>query len=787
MDPGAVGPPRAVTVSPQQTMAQTMLQLPQQTPIGYPPQNASGVPPAAPRAEQLAFADFFGMLRRHRLAFVLAVVLSTLAALAVAVVQTPRYSAWTELLIDLRKPNVLEGSGSIIPDIPVTSNMATAAIRGEIAQIGSNEIVGRVVDRLGLVRDPEFNVRLAAELAPPPSAFEAWLDGLRAVPGALLDGMAAMFGFGSDEEAAADGEGERAASERVRVMRSVARNLTVANDGRSFVLSIGFSSENPRKAALIANTFAEEYLASQVRLKQEALRRAQDWLNERIVALRAEVEQSNQSVLELRDRNQIVELQNGTVTAQQLAELNSQLILARSSRAQAEARLRSATQLTGSSGRYDGTLEVFQASAVQGLKQQEGDLRRREAELASRLGPRHPDLIQVRAELEAIRGKIDDEIGAIVRGLQNEVNVAISREASLEQALAALEQRATTAGRTQMEILQIDQEAETSRTLLDSVLTRYKELIEQTDLLEPDARTISEAAVPLSPVGLGRKQIVAAGLGLGAILGIIVVLVLEQVTRGFRSSEEAERLLGMPVLGAIPRLRFGRWRNPADYVVDRPLSVYAESLRRLFATIRLMGRLRQGSVLVVSSAIPNEGKTTLVLSLARMLAGAGVRILVIEGDLRRPSLSSVFLPEDPSGLCEVLAGQRELATTVVTDPRSGAHVLLAGRPASDPADILDPRRVRGLFDEARRRYDLVLVDTAPAMVISDTIVMAEQADAVILATRWSSTPRKVSVKAAALLRECGANLVGTVLSRVETRAEQDVGAVYRSAKRYYAN
>lgn len=767
-----------------------MFQLPQQTPIGYPPQNASSVPPAmpAPRAEQLAFADFFGMLRRHRIAFALAIVLSTLAALAVAVVQTPRYSAWTELLIDLRKPNVLEGSGSIIPDIPVTSNMATAAIRGEIAQIGSNEIVGRVVDRLGLVQDPEFNERLAAELAPPPSAFEGWLDGLRAAPGALLDGVAAMLGVGSDEEAAAaGGEGDRAVSERARVMRSVARDLTVANDGRSFVLSIGFSSENPRKAALIANTFAEEYLASQVRLKQEALQRAQDWLNERIVALRSEVERSNQSVLDLRDRNQIVELQNGTVTAQQLAELNSQLILARSNRAQAEARLRSATQLTSNSGRYDGTLEVFQASAVQGLKQQEGDLRRQEAELASRLGPRHPDLIQVRAELEAIRGKIDDEIDAIVRGLQNEVNVAVSREASLEQALTALEQRATTAGRTQMEILQIDQEAETSRTLLDSVLTRYKELIEQTDLLEPDARTISEAAVPLSPVGLGRKQIVAAGLGLGAILGIIVVLVLEQVTRGFRSSDEAERLLGMPVLGAIPRLRFGRWRNPADYVVDRPLSVYAESLRRLFATIRLMGRLRQGSVLVVSSAIPNEGKTTLVMSLARMLAGAGVRTLVIEGDLRRPSLSAMFQPEDPQGLCEVLAGQRELATTVLTDPRSGAHVLLAGRPTSDPADILDPRRVRGLFDEARRRYDLVLVDTAPAMVISDTIVMAEQADAVILATRWSSTPRKVVVKAAALLRECGANLVGTVLSRVETRAEQDVGAVYRSAKRYYAN
>lgn len=767
-----------------------MFQLPQQPPIGYPPQNASSVPPPmpAPRTEQLAFGDFLGMLRRHRIAFAVAVVLSTVLALAVALTQTPRYSAWTELLIDLRKPNVLEGGGSIVPDIPVTSNMATAAIRGEIAQIGSNEIVGRVVDRLGLVQDPEFNTRLAAELAPPPSTVERWFEELSAVPGALLDWTAETLGAApEEEETVAAEDGENTSPERARVMRSVARYLTVANDGRSFVLSIGFSSENPRKAALIANTFAEEYLASQVRLKQEALKRAQDWLNERVVALRQEVEASNRSVLQLRDDNQIVELQNGTVTAQQLAELNSQLILARSSRAQAEARLRSAQQLTSDSGRYDGTLEVFQASAVQGLKQQEGDLRREEAELASRLGPRHPDLIQVRAELEAIRGKIDDEVDAIVRGLQNEVNVATSREASLEQALQALEERATNAGRTQMEILQIDQDAQTSRALLDSVLTRYKELIEQTDLLEPDARTISEAAVPLSPVGLGRKQIVAAGLGLGAILGIIVVLVLEQVTRGFRSSEEAERLLGMPVLGAIPRLRFGRWRNPVDYVVDKPLSIYAESLRRLFATIRLMGRLRQGSVLVVSSAVPNEGKTTLVMSLARMLAGAGVRVLVIEGDLRRPSLSAMFQPEDPAGLCEVLAGQRELATTLHTDPRSGAHVLLAGRAASDPADILDPRRVRGLFDEARRRYDLVLVDTAPAMVISDTIVMAEQADAVILATRWSSTPRKVVIKAAALLRECGANLVGTVLSRVETRAEQDVGAVYRSAKRYYAN
>lgn len=773
-----------------------MFQPPQQPPIGYPTHNASSVPQPhvvpLQHNEQLGFADFLAMLRRHRIAFAASVFLSIVVAVVFALNQTPRYTAWADLLIDLRKPNILEGSGGVVPDIPVGTAVAAAAIRSEVALIGSRGMVEKVVDQLGLTQDPEFNSRLRNELAEPPTGLAAWATWAWETlsPGALMATVERMFR--SDDEGGSDLEiGSDVDPERARVMRAVARNLSVANDGRSFVLSIGFSSEYPNKAALIANTFADEYLASQVRLKQEALTRAQTWLNERIATLRADIEQSNAAMQDLREAEGIVRIHNGTATAQQVAELTSQLILAQAGRAQAEARLRSALQLRSNSGRYDGTLEVVQAQAVQALKEQEGTLRRQQAELSSSLGPRHPEMLRVRAELEAVRQKIDEEIDVVVRSLQNEVNVAVSRVESLQQALDTLEGRASDSGRTEMRLEQMDLEADTSRQLLDSVLSRYKELLEQTGLQEADARVISQAEKPPSPVGLGRKQIVAAGLGLGVILGIIVVLALEQVSRGFRTADEAERMIGVPVLGLVPRLRFGRWRNPIDYVADKPLSVYAEALRRLFATVRLVSRLRPGSVIVVSSALPGEGKTTLVMSLARILAGAGVRTLVIEGDLRRPSLSRVIDHEavtGEEGLCAVLAGQADLQTAVTVDGKSGAHILLAGRPsATDPADLLDPRRVRALFDDARRRYDLVLVDTAPVMVISDSIVMAEQADAVLLAARWSRTPRKLVAKAASLLRECGANLIGTVLSRVEVEAEGEVGAVYKSARRYYAN
>lgn len=765
-----------------------MYQLPQQPPVGYPTQNASNVPLAAVpmpvRGEQLGFSDFFGMLRRHRIAFGVTIFLSLLVALVVALSQTTRFAAQADLVLDMRKPQVLKGDG-VVPDIPIGNNIAEAALRSEVAMIGSASIVGRVVDKLGLVNDPEFNPALKPEDDPdanPVARFVASV-GKAVSPAALMAQAAALFGMEVEKDTDLLAE----LGPRGIVIRNVSRNLLVVNDGRSFVLSVLFTSENPNKAALIANTFAEEYLASQVQLKQEALERAQVWLNERVESLRKDVDASAKQMLDLRDTNNIVQLQNGTVTAQQLAELNTQLIQAQALTAQAQARLRSAQQLRSNSGRYDGTLEVVQAQAIQALKQQEGELRRREAEYASHLGPKHPQLIQVRAEVEALRRKIDEEIDVIVRGLQNEVNVAVSREQALTRALAELEAKVTVTDRAQVQIEQIGQDAQTSRTLLDSVLIRYKELLEQTDIQEPDARIISEAQVPTDPVGLGRKQLVAAGFGLGGILGIIVVLALEQVARGFRTTDEVERALGLPVLGLVPRLRFGRWRNPIDYVADRPMSIYAEALRRLFATVRLTARLRPGSVMVVSSALPGEGKTTLVMSLARVLAGAGVRVLVIEGDMRRPALSKMLDPADKAGLCDVLAERRELATAIQNDPKSGAHILFAGQPSADAADLLDPRRVRLLFDEVRRHYDLVLVDTAPVLVISDSIVMAEQADAVLLAARWSRTPRRLVVKATSLLRECGANLVGTVLSRVEVAAEDDVGAVYKSARRYYAN
>lgn len=769
-----------------------MYQLPQQPPVGYPTQNASDVPlavaPMPVRTEQLGFSDFFGMLRRHRIAFGITLFLSLLAAVVVAMSQTTRYSSQVDLVLDVRKPQVLKGDG-VVPDIPIGNNIAEAALRSEVAMIGSANMVGRVVDKLGLVNDPEFNPELKPEVDPdanPVARFVA--SAAKALSPAALTAQAYAL-FGMEPSVGPDLAAEL--GPRGIVMRNVARELLVVNDGRSFVMSVFFTSENPNKAALIANTFAEEYLASQVELKQEALARAQTWLNERVESLRKDVDASTKQMLDLRDSNNIIQLQTGngagTVTAQQLAQLNTELIQAQTLRAQAEARLRSAQQLRSNSGRYDGTMEVVQAQAIQALKQQEGELRRQEAEYASRLGPKHPQLIQVRAEIEALRKKVDEEIDVIVRGLQNEVNVAVSREQALTQALARLETKVSATDRAQVQIEQIGQDAQTSRTLLDSVLIRYKELLEQTDIQEPDARVISEAQVPTDPVGLGRKQLVAAGLGLGAILGIIVVLALEQVARGFRTTDEVERALGLPTLGLIPRLRFGRWRNPIDYVSDRPMSIYAESLRRLFATVRLTARLRPGSVMVVSSALPGEGKTTLVMSLARVLAGAGVRVLVIEGDMRRPALSKMLDPADKAGLCEVLTERRELSTAIQNDPKSSAHILFAGQASSDAADLMDPRRVRTLFDEVRRHYDLVLVDTAPVLVISDSIVMAEQADAVLLTARWSRTPRRLVTKAASLLRECGANLVGTVLSRVEVAAEDDVGAVYKSARRYYAN
>ncbi|HXH25508.1 MAG TPA: GumC family protein, partial [Vicinamibacterales bacterium] len=524
---------------------------------GYP---RTGLPAAAG-----AEADVREMLRRlaRRKWTILGITaLLTLAAAVVTFQLTPRYRAETQVMIESRQQRVVD-----VEEVLSGLSGERETIESERRVIASRALAEKVIARLKLSRDPEFNpalrephplLRLLNPLTylPPEQELLEWLP----EPWRDLVRLTSLEAPKTPEEILE--------AERARVVDTFLDRLDVLPDGRSRVITIAFTSEQPELAARVANTLAELYLVEQLEAKYEATRLATEWLNDRTAELRDKVKASEDAVEAFRRQAGLIEGKGVTLASQQVAELNTQLILARTARAEAEARLRQVQSLLGGAGGVDSAAEVLSSPLIVRLKEQEAEIMRRAAELATQYGPKHPRMINIQAELEDIKGKIGFEVQKIVQSLRNEAGVARAREASLSASLEALKENAGRANGAEVRLRALEREASANRALFETFLARLKETTAQQDLHQPDARIISRADVPENPA-FPRKKLILAGVLLAAlIVAIAVAFLLERLDPGFRSSEQIETMLGVPGLGLIPLLTGLRvvGRNPESYV-----------------------------------------------------------------------------------------------------------------------------------------------------------------------------------------------------------------------------
>lgn len=354
------------------------------------------------------------------------VALITIVMSAIVVFQlTPRYTAKAMLAIETRQNRVVDLEA-------VMSGLGTdqAAIKTEIDVLQSRRLVGKLVDDVNLVNDPEFNAELREG--------RGFLQAINPFTYLPDEWSAAIFGRRKAEQSPE----EAAQATRARVVDQLLSQMTVANPPRSYTLEVAVESADPKKAAKIANGLANLYLTDQLEVKFEATERANEWLNERVFELREKVRLAEQEAQQFREENQLIQTQSaGLVNDQQLAQLNTQLVTARTDLARIEARERQIEQnIVDGTVEESGLLEVVQSPLIQRLKEQESEVRRRRAELATRYGPKHPRMMNVEAELADVRTKISLEIDKIVAGIRGEAEVAAIRVTTLEQNLEALKQ-----------------------------------------------------------------------------------------------------------------------------------------------------------------------------------------------------------------------------------------------------------------------------------------------------------------------------------------------------------
>jgi polysaccharide biosynthesis transport protein len=734
--------------------------------------------PLSSAAREVNFRDIFRKIMIRKWVLISTVLLITAVTGILLFSIAPRYTAQTTLIVEPRE--------EILSDLKsVLSNLSTDAetIRSEISIITSRDLAEKVVDQLKLDLEPEFN-----EALKPKSALAETFS-IKNVLGNPL--FRRVFGLGEEEPVS---EEKLKAREQVAVIDKFLERLETFPLPGSRVISIQFTSENPELAAEITNLVANIYILDQLEAKYEATRKATLWLNNKIEGLRTKVEESDNAVEAYRKQAGLLEGTGGPLVSQQISALNAQMIVAKTSRAEAEARLSQVQQLIRSSGGATSAAEVLQSPIIQSILAQETEVKRKVAELSGEYGDRHPRLINARAELKDLQAKMAGEVNKIVQALRNEVGVARAREASLRKSLVQLEGSLAQSNSAEVQLHALQREAEADKTMLESFLARFEETSAQMDVAvnQPDARIISRAVVPNEPSFPPKKVILVIALMGSTLIGLLLIFVIEQMDSGFRSTEQIEEVTGVRVLGLVPLLSDwgGAGKSPANYILKHPVSMFSESIRSLYTSILTTRIDSPPKKILITSSQPNEGKTSIALCMARSRALAGYKTVLVEADLRRPVVYRLLKSQRKPGLVELMLGKAELADVLFKDEASGAYVIPAGGSVPDPTAILSSQKMKQLLDVLEKEFETIILDSPPVMAASDARILGTDVDLTVFVVRWAKTSREVASLGLRQIVESGGHLGGVVLSLVDPKKHArygsgDSGYYHSSVRKYY--
>lgn len=736
-------------------------------------------PPLAGRtaieAEREALSSMILSLRRNvRLIAAVTVTGTVLIVLVVMLGMTPQYAALASVLVDSRKTQILKDQEVL--GRPGTEN---SAIESEAEMLKSPTLLRQVAMHLKLENDPEYKGKAGPM---------RWVRGLLAAP---------FQGAASREEA--QGDPYAAIVERLKSkVQAKRRNLT-------YVIELTVWSRDAAKAATLANKIAEFYLAEQIAAKNAAAGQATQWLNDEIEKLRSKVAASESAYEQYKAEAGLFAAGGENLADKQMSQLNEQLVMARARAAEAQAKFQQLALLNGDKLRSAAASpDILQSTVLVNLRNQHAEVGRKEADLTTRYGPRHPQVIAVQAERENLLKQIRGEVGRIVASAKTEFEMAKSREESLAASLDELKAQAGQFHQKAVRLRELEREATANRGLLEAFLGRAKETAAQLNMQMTDSRILASALPPLSPAYPQKSLIVGLGFFGSLGMGLFLALARGMLGAGFRRAADLQTAFGLHPLATIPLVEMpsarlqrapassGKGsaklarlvpetalpasRRLANLVVREPNSLFSESIQSLRLALRHAGAGHDIKTLLITSALPGEGKSTIAANLARAMALCGDRVLFIDADLRRPTVAANMGITQSFGLADVLSGQAEMHRAVLRDSVSGLHVLAGNAPAAgvEALSLLSSRELGRLLEAARSAYDIVLLDSAPLLPVADPRILVAQVEGVALVVASELTAR--SAIQAALQETPG--LESKVLGAVMNRVVNDYGRSY---------
>ncbi|UEM07347.1 polysaccharide biosynthesis tyrosine autokinase (plasmid) [Skermanella rosea] len=694
----------------------------------------------------------------------------------------PVYNAEAVVQLDTRKTQYVDFN-SVVSNL----NADALVVRSETDVIRSRAIAARVVDRLKLDAQPVDD--------PPQSVGHAFLSIFdRIVAWAVASWQAGEF---QTFLGAPVGTSVPMTQETIRVaaIDRLLNHVGVTNDGRSYTIRITYSSTDPKEAAQISNAFAEEYVRSQIDSKFETTRQANEWLAASLESARQRVQRATAAVDSFKDENGIGASSDGTpsLPVQQVNEINTQIAQAEAAWAVSQSRLvRTKTQIDA--GQEEAVPEVLSSPVIQNMRQTEIALRGDLADLREQFGERHPEVRKINAKIADVDRRIRAEVGHVVASMQAEADSLKIRADMLRDRRDQLQQVVGISNRLQTRLRELDGEVEASRTLFLAIAERYVETSALQNIAQADARIVSLSDPPLLPSG--PKVLIILGLtGVMATTGGVGLLLLHQkFDVGFRTANQVSGLANVPCLGMVPLLPTEtiKMKLSRGHPANVGESAFAEALRSVRTILRLQSIERPMKVIVVTSSLPEEGKSIFTFGLGMAFSESGLRTLLIDADLRRPALASVTGVGEQNSLSMVLDGQASLDQVVQPVANGRLHVLPAIAEGIRSQDRLGSAAMRRLIEDARGQYDIVLIDTPPVMMVADAFLLLAHSDSVIYLVQWERTPRETVLAGLQRMRQAGVRLSGAVLSQVDLGRHakykiKDEGYYYLKNRKHYSN
>jgi len=719
-------------------------------------------PPTVEMQESANLLNYWRLLRKRRWTILVVFAVLFTVVLLGTLKETRIYRAGALLEIEKENPNILT-----VQELFEMESVSDTYLETQYRVLESDTVARQVIGQLRLDLMPEFNPKAARNVSA-----EGGFNG--GTPPPDPDAV----------EVALSKFHDRLAVEPVKLSRLV---------------SVRFESQDPQLAAQVVNSIAQADIEENLRVRWDATQKASAWMTEQLQDLKARLEKSENQLQEYAQSNGLIYLEDEkgateNIADERLRQLQEELTQAQAARYEKESLYRLVR-----SGDLDSLPGISDNKLIEDLTDQLADVERQKAQLETTFTADYPKVQELQNQEDKINAVIARERRRAADQLTNDYQAAVRREALVQQAFQAQQNDANEIAARSVQYNILKREVDTNRQLYEGLLERLKEAGVSAGLKESNIRVVDAAVPPRKPTrpNLPLNLSLAAVMGLG--LGVGAAFLQEHLDNSIKSSEDVERYLNLPALALIPAVESlnGHGRGPGnspDFAhanggngrIDigakswhriaggvEPPAALAEAFRGLRTSVLLSTADRPPRTLLISSSRPSEGKTTISINLAISLAQLKRRVLLIDGDMRRPSVRKAFELGNGLGLVSYLTGQQDWRAAVLPTGVGNLDALVCGPVPPNPAELLSSDRMRSLLDQAREEYQFILVDSPPLLNVSDARILARLTEGVILVVKGGATPRELAQRAQSYAQDVGANVIGAVLNNLDVRSGDD--------------